>query len=167
LSFFHSFSPKVFQVLTDTETDTDKKLKQKVKNISGFSEAFTKWWSIYPQRNGRKRGKQKAATLFKKIDPILWNDLKKATENYKKETDAEFVKDPERFLRNEFWLGFVEPPDKQSRQTTKVPPEKIRSFAEIAAEMPDEIDFFGNKERAENKIMINVSENNKEQHDER
>ncbi len=52
---------------------------------------------------------------------------------------------------------------KPSGQTAK---ETIRSFAEIAAEMPEEIDFFGTEER-KNKKMINVNEKERIEYDER
>ena len=80
-------------------------------NTHGFSDAFERWWNLYPKRRGRKVGKKAAANLFEKIPKKSWDDLKTATENYSKECDG-LPKDPERFLRNNFWKDFLKAADK-------------------------------------------------------
>lgn len=124
------------QPATNQRLTTDKNVKElkndkNEKNKTGFSEAFTRWWQTYPLRNGRKRGKQKAATLFEKIDSGLWNDLKKATDHYTQETESEFIKDPERFLGNDFWKGFVNPPDKQSKPSGRKSVNEKPTFRDV------------------------------------
>ena len=81
----------------------------KKKNICGKnSEAFERWWKIYPKRNGRRVGKKNAALQFEKIPESEWQELKQATENYAKECNG-LPKDAERFLKKDFWKDFIKP----------------------------------------------------------
>ena len=84
---------------------------KKTPAINGYSEAFERWWLIYPKRDGRVRGKKNTYPLFNKILKSQYNDLKTATENYSKE---EFIKDPERFLKNDYWKDFISGEDNTS-----------------------------------------------------
>jgi hypothetical protein len=85
-------------------------------NTCGSSDAFERWWKSYPKRKGRRIGKKNAANLFKKISKKSWPDLKTATENYSVECNG-LPKDPERFLRNNFWKNFIKALD--SRKESK------------------------------------------------
>jgi hypothetical protein len=99
----------------DNNVKNEKKTKKVKKNISDKkAEMFERWWKSYPKRNGRRVGKNKAGALFKQIPENDWPDLKTATANYSAECN--FHKDPERFLRNDFWKEYIKAPDK-SRST--------------------------------------------------
>ncbi len=81
--------------------------KNKNKKTSGpkaYSEAFERWWAIFPKRNGRVRGKQTTYPLFNGILKSEYMDLKAATVNYSKE---EHIRDPERFLKGGYWRDFI------------------------------------------------------------
>lgn len=85
---------------------TIKNSKNKNSSVtSDYSEAFERWWLIYPKRDGRVRGKKKSYPFFKKILSSQYQDLKTATGNYSKES---FIKDPERFLANDYWKDFID-----------------------------------------------------------
>ena len=72
--------------------------------INGYSEAYERWWETFPKRDGRVRGKKKTYPLFKKINKADYLNLKSATINYSSE---EFIRDPERFLKDDYWKDFV------------------------------------------------------------
>lgn len=116
-----------------------KKSKEKKRNIRAakISEAFERWWKTYPEREGRKLGKKVAASIFKKIPQKLWDDLKIATTNYIKYLECGVnAKDPERFLRNNFWKDFIKPAVISKPQRSKKPKEK--TFEEVYEEMKKE-----------------------------
>ena len=74
-----------------------------------------------------------AANIFLKIPQKLWGDLKIATTHYALEC-GQYPKDPERFLRNNFWKDFLKPPD-----TSKKPKaETMGKFAKAFEEMKKE-----------------------------
>jgi len=78
---------------------------------SACLKAFENWWLSYPKRKGRKIGKEKTSVLFRKIPKEELENLKTATANYSRECNG-YPKDPERFLRNDFWRDYV---NKQTR----------------------------------------------------
>jgi hypothetical protein len=82
--------------------------KEKIYKKEKFSEAFSRWWETYPKRNGRRIGKQATAKQFEKIAESDWKDLKTATANYTAECNG-LPKDPERFLKNNFWKDYLKP----------------------------------------------------------
>jgi hypothetical protein len=88
---------------------TQRKGKERKKKET-YTDAFERWWSTYPQRNGRKVGKKEASCQFKKINKEQWNELKTATVNYSKECNG-FPKDAERFLKNDFWKDYINKAD--------------------------------------------------------
>ena len=83
--------------------------KRKAKEVI-YSAAFEKWWLKYPKRNGRKVGKENSYKLFDKINKTDWINLNTATENYIIECNN-LPKDPERFLKNDFWKDYIKPAD--------------------------------------------------------
>jgi hypothetical protein len=90
---------------TDNKQYPIKKNKKNKKNNT-YTEAFERWWSTYPKRNGRRVGKENAFREFKKIDTSLWSELKKATVNYSSECNG-LPKDAERFLKKDFWKDYI------------------------------------------------------------
>lgn len=98
---------------TETETETELK-KDKLFN----EKAFEKWWLSYPKRNGRRTGKPKAKSKFKKIDQEKWNDLKTATTNYNDylETSGISAMDAQRFLLGN-WIDYIEHVEHSKKKT--------------------------------------------------
>lgn len=101
--------------LIDVNVNSQSKVKESKEDNNIYSKAFEKWWLTYPKRNGRRAGKAKSYRLFKKIKKDDWGDLKKSTENYSKES-GKYPKDPERFLKDDFWKEFINEiePEKRS-----------------------------------------------------
>jgi len=75
-----------------------------------YITAFDKFWNIYPKRKGKKVGKQNAFKNFKKIPIESLPRVIKNAGNYGINND--YAKDPERFLKNDFWKDWDEPPEK-------------------------------------------------------
>ena len=69
-------------------------------------DAFDDFWNIYPARNGRKVGKQKAKEQWRKTPQVDHQQVIEATKNYAGESNG-FPKDAERFLRDKIWLDFA------------------------------------------------------------
>ena len=72
---------------------------------------FTEFWSVYPTRNGRKVGKNKALGIFKGLTEDEQRQAVEAAENYAAATRAggPYARDPERFLRDRFWCDYLSP----------------------------------------------------------
>jgi hypothetical protein len=68
------------------------------------ADAFKRLWAAYPDRDGRKLEKVKAATAFEKISPGDWPDLMRAVESL--EQSRQRPKDLFRFLASDWreWL---------------------------------------------------------------
>ena len=83
------------------------------KAATSYPEWFEAWWNLYPARKGKKAGKKTTFTLSKMIPETDREDLITATENYSKDPESVngFAKDPERFLKNDYWRDFIEKPD--------------------------------------------------------
>ncbi|MDE2096420.1 MAG: helix-turn-helix domain-containing protein [Patescibacteria group bacterium] len=72
------------------------------------AQAFATFWQTYPSRNGRKLGKKSTEALFAKIPEADLQDLQTATEHYAEAcSNGTFAKDPERFLKAEYWRGWL------------------------------------------------------------
>jgi hypothetical protein len=76
-----------------------------------YNEDFKKFWKAYPARTGKKRGKPAAFKNFLKFKPEEWPILIECAKNYAKSQKARsnFAKDPERFLKNNYWQDWKEP----------------------------------------------------------
>lgn len=94
--------------------DADKKL------TGVHAEKFLKFWEYYPKRNGKKVGKQTAGRIFKKIPAEELDRVIRNAINYGKTTDL--PKDPERFLKNDFWKDWDQPGWKPKEQKTESGP---------------------------------------------
>lgn len=82
---------------------------------SGYCEDFETFWQTYPPRSGRRRGKAKTYTLWKKVRSADRQALLIAARNYRSE---EFIKDPERFLKDDYWRDFVDEAESVDDQAT-------------------------------------------------
>ena len=83
-----------------------------------YPPEFEEFWKAYPvNAKGRRRGKKSTLDKWKLIKAEDRQDVLTAARNYASE-ETEYVKDPERFLRNDWWRDFVEPP-KPKEQTNE------------------------------------------------
>lgn len=77
----------------------------------GYPSAFEEFWLAYPNRGGRKRGKQKAFSLWKLVRVADRQSVVQAATHYaaSRESREGFARDPERFLKAEWWRDWLEP----------------------------------------------------------
>lgn len=94
----------------DKDKDKDKDRKKDV-DTSGTEDMFEMFWHAYPQRNGKRVGKQTARKLFKAMKMQDMIQIVQAAKNYavSERVANGYAKDPERFLKNEFWKDWLEP----------------------------------------------------------
>lgn len=107
----------VFNMSAKTDTMAKNKdcIGEDINNIKkriGVDVLFEKFWKFYPARNGRKLTKKQTKEFFEKYfkSEVEINFLLQATENYAAQSDGIHVKDPIRFLRNDYWKGWIEKP---------------------------------------------------------
>lgn len=87
-------------------------LKTERVNKKSFPDGFDQFWEAYPNRNGRKVGKQAAVELFEKLTVEDRELVIQAAKNYAADQRCidGYSKDPERFLKKEFWRDFIGTP---------------------------------------------------------
>ena len=87
-------------------------------STSTYPEWFEEFWKAYPANSrGRKRGKRETlgvAKLVAKADRPL---LVSAAENYGRE-ETEFIRDPVRFVRNDWWRDWLSGPEKRKTESS-------------------------------------------------
>jgi hypothetical protein len=89
--------------------------KSKEKNI--YKEKFDLFWSNYPKRKGKKVGKSITLELFEKL-PL--SDLDRICVNAKNYgIDNEYPKDPERFIKNDFWKDWDSPQESDTSSSSE------------------------------------------------
>lgn len=78
-----------------------------------YSEAFERFWQLYPSRKGRKRTKPDSHAIWLKLSAEDQAALLDATKNYAAEKQAadEHPVDCCRFLRDGKWREFIDPSD--------------------------------------------------------
>ena len=95
---------------SEAEAEAEYKSNAAKSPRADYPEWFEQFWKAYPaNKAGRKRGKAKTLTLAKKIPATERDDLTTAAGNYAKEA-GEFVRDPERFVKDDFWRDYLESP---------------------------------------------------------
>jgi hypothetical protein len=75
--------------------------------VDNFTTWFEGWWLLYPKRNGKRIGKGTAQKIAQGISSKWWDDLTVAVTNYA--ASGQIAKDPERFLKNDYWREWLEP----------------------------------------------------------
>lgn len=94
-------------------SNTDNNDKN-VNNDNKYIHEFNSFWNLYPSRNGKKLEKGVCLKLFKDLKK---DDLPKILEAVKNYTDSKQIKDgigikdPKRFIRNDFWKEWIVPED--------------------------------------------------------
>lgn len=78
-------------------------------NKKEYTQVFEQFWKAYPSRKGEKVGKETTYNLFKKIKSDEIPMLMKAVFKYANSDTVQrgFAKDPERFLKANFWRDWV------------------------------------------------------------
>lgn len=85
--------------------EEEEEEEEEITNAGNVKKlAFERWWNITPKRNGRRVGKKEASTLFRVIPISDYKDLNRATLNY---SSNETIRDPCRFLKNDYWKDFI------------------------------------------------------------
>lgn len=97
-------------------------------NGQSFPQSFEEFWQAYPTRGGRKRGKSKCLGIWRQaIRAAERQPLVEAAKHYAASDDSTrgFAKDPERFLRNEWWRDWVPAIAQQQRAPPPAVPQPV------------------------------------------
>jgi len=88
-----------------------------MKDPKWSPDYFQMFWNEYPRRNGVRVGKAATLALFKKIPKADWTEVTKAAIHYSTSNQVRegYVRDPERFLKKDYWRDWVEKPEVESR----------------------------------------------------
>lgn len=90
---------------------TQPKNAAKKSPRDGYPNWFEKFWEAYPPNDkGRRRGKAKAFKIAARIPAADRDELVMAAKNYRKDQGGEFIRDPERFLKDEWWRDHIGEP---------------------------------------------------------
>ena len=93
---------------TSIKNDTHKRQKT-IKNTDMSS--FDEFWKVYPSRNGRKLEKDESLKAFIKIRREEFENVVRAAKNYAESKDVQNgigIRDPKRFLKNDYWKEWVD-----------------------------------------------------------
>ena len=93
---------------TSIKNDTHKRQKT-IKNTDMSS--FDEFWKVYPSRNGRKLEKDESLKAFIKIRREEFENVVWAAKNYAESKDVQNgigIRDPKRFLKNDYWKEWVD-----------------------------------------------------------
>jgi hypothetical protein len=82
----------------------------KGKGSFNLNDAFEKFWTEYPRRNGKRVGKQNTLKRFQSLSEDDWTTAIKAAVNYANSQVAKnnYAKDPERFLKDDYWRDWID-----------------------------------------------------------
>ncbi len=93
---------------TSIKNDTHKRQKT-IKNTD--MRSFDEFWKVYPSRNGRKLEKDESLKAFIKIRREEFENVVWAAKNYAESKDVQNgigIRDPKRFLKNDYWKEWVD-----------------------------------------------------------
>jgi ArsR family metal-binding transcriptional regulator len=95
---------------TSNQPATNHKQEVKKERSIIYPPFFDDFWKVYPKRNGNKVGKAKTLKLFMQLLNGDRELIIKAAENYAASKTAKegFAKDPERFLKDDYWKDWIE-----------------------------------------------------------
>jgi len=102
----------------ENRIEENRKEQNRIRDI-----LFGDFWDVYPRRRGKIVGKKKSKELFARMD---FEDLKTIIVNaINYGINNEFPKDPERFLKDDFWKDWETPQlPEQPKQGYLTPSEK-------------------------------------------
>jgi biotin operon repressor len=95
---------------TGNQQATNSKQEVKKERSIIYPPFFDDFWKVYPKRNGNKVGKAKTLKLFMQLLNGDRELIIKVAENYAASKTAKegFAKDPERFLKDDYWKDWIE-----------------------------------------------------------
>lgn len=97
----------------------------KVQESATYPDPFLAFWSLYPvNKDGRRRGKAVCFDLWRRIPAVDRNALLTATRNYAHGATVGdgYVRDPERFLKKDFWRDYIEAPEEAPVSRSEIDP---------------------------------------------
>lgn len=107
------------QVNTNQETKKLRNLETKKKNT--YTQDFDAFWKDYPRRQGNPpQGKANAFDQWQKIPPDELPQVMLALKHYSQTCNG-YPKDPERFLKKDFWKDHLTPPAPATTYATNKP----------------------------------------------
>jgi len=92
---------------SEDENEVVNEIGSGVEKRRIYNEKFDIFWGAYPKRNGKKVGKQAAQRKFEKIPVADLDRVIANARNYGINND--YPKDPERFLKDDFWKDWETP----------------------------------------------------------
>ena len=93
---------------TTGEKEREREKEREKESIKKtYADKFEDFWGAYPKRNGKKVGKQAAQRKFEKIPVADLDRVIANARNYGINND--YPKDPERFLKDDFWKDWETP----------------------------------------------------------
>lgn len=94
-----------------------------------YPPEFEQFWKAYPvNAKGRKVGKKASLALWRKIPASDRGLLVEAATAYARE-QTEFVRDPERFLKADYWRDFTTPAEKPVRKSRVATAEDLANWS--------------------------------------
>lgn len=91
------------------EKSREENIKKRREEIEKVFESF---WNLYPSRNGKKLEKGVCLKMFMDLNKDDIPEILEAVKNYSisSQIQAGFgIKDPKRFIRNDFWKEWIVP----------------------------------------------------------
>jgi len=99
---------------SDLEPDIEKKRTSSVRKRTGeYPTVFELWWDHYPKRNDKRVGKKAALRRWKQLDEEDRVQFQHAVKHYARSKIARvdgMAKDPERFLKDDYWRDWLDGP---------------------------------------------------------
>ncbi len=103
----------------DKSATREEKRREERKKEPPLSPLFDLFWKNYPPRNGKQLGKTTCRRLFAKLSGSDQTAAIGAAANYavSQRVRDGYAKDPERFLKADFWKDWLEPEVTNGRNT--------------------------------------------------
>lgn len=101
-----------------TTNDQDRNIAATESPRCEYPAGFEEFWRAYPANDkGRKRGKKVTEGLWRKVPTGDRPGMVAAAKAYRQEVETRgtLVRDPERFIRNDFWRDYLGEPEEQRR----------------------------------------------------
>ncbi len=112
----------------------DGNTKKRVRN--SYTEEFEAFWKAYPHRS-QPNGKAITFEAYRRLAAEDREDLMVATANFSRTDKAmtNFAPDPVRFIKNRFWLDYLELSEAQLQNARLTPEERERADKRRRAEI--------------------------------
>jgi hypothetical protein len=112
-----------------TKHNVTKHKEDDAASQQSYPVDFEDFWKAYPvNAKGRKVGKKATYGLWRKIPACDRGLLLEATAAYGQE-QTEYVRDPERFLKADYWRDFSTPAEKPQRKSRVATAEDLANWS--------------------------------------